>query len=126
MEESSNDTTDLNRSRWSPLQGYKKNELARRYAIFYTGASISGALGGILAGAITGNLDGAGGLEGWRYLFLVRRIFACWYELFTHLVTCFIVIFSSSDRGGGDSPYRHCISLRPAGFPKQHVVDQRG
>jgi MFS family permease len=51
---------------------YRKNELATRFALYYTASAFSGALGGLLAGAITGNLDGKGGLSGWRYLFLVR------------------------------------------------------
>ncbi|KAJ9101263.1 hypothetical protein QFC21_003482 [Naganishia friedmannii] len=51
---------------------YRKNELARRWALFYTGSAVSGALGGILAGAITGNLDGKGGIAGWKYLFLIE------------------------------------------------------
>jgi MFS family permease len=50
---------------------YRKNELATRFALYYTASAFSGALGGLLAGAITGNLDGKGGIAGWRYLFLV-------------------------------------------------------
>jgi MFS family permease len=50
---------------------YRKNELATRFALYYTASAFSGALGGLLAGVITGKLDGKGGLAGWRYLFLV-------------------------------------------------------
>jgi MFS family permease len=45
---------------------YRKNELARRFAVYYTASALSGALGGILAGAITGNL-GTPSFQGWRW-----------------------------------------------------------
>lgn len=50
---------------------YRKNELATRFALYYTASAFSGALGGLLAGVITGKLDGKGGVAGWRYLFIV-------------------------------------------------------
>jgi MFS family permease len=53
---------------------YRKNELATRFALYYTASAFSGALGGLLAGAITGNLNGKGGIAGWRYLFLVSNL----------------------------------------------------
>lgn len=52
--------------------GYKKNELAKRFCIYWTGSPASGAFGGILAGAIIGRLDKAAGLAGWKWLFIVR------------------------------------------------------
>ena len=49
---------------------YKKDEQARRFSVFYSAAVLSGAFGGIISGAITGNLDGAHGIRGWRWLFV--------------------------------------------------------
>jgi len=49
---------------------YKPAEQARRFSIFYSAAVLSGAFGGIVAGAITGSLDGARGVAGWRWLFV--------------------------------------------------------
>jgi len=49
---------------------YKKNEQSKRFAVYISAAVLSGAFGGILAGAITGGLDGSHGLEGWRWLFV--------------------------------------------------------
>jgi MFS family permease len=53
---------------------YKKNEQSKRFAVYISAAVLSGAFGGILAGAITGGLDGAHGLEGWRWLFIVEGV----------------------------------------------------
>lgn len=51
---------------------YKKNEQSRRFAVYLSAAILSGAFGGLLAGAITGGLEGSGGLRGWRWLFIVE------------------------------------------------------
>jgi MFS family permease len=40
---------------------YKKNEQSKRFAVYISAAVLSGAFGGILAGAITGGLDGVHG-----------------------------------------------------------------
>jgi MFS family permease len=53
---------------------YTKAELGKRFAIFYTAAVLSGAFGGILAGAITSNLHDAHGIAGWRWLFIIEGV----------------------------------------------------
>ncbi|KAF3352638.1 hypothetical protein VdG1_08804 [Verticillium dahliae VDG1] len=53
---------------------YTKAELGKRFAIFYTAAVLSGAFGGLLAGAITSNLDDAHGIAGWRWLFIIEGV----------------------------------------------------
>jgi len=61
---------------------YRRYELSRRFAIYYTATAVSGAFSGLLAGVITSNLDGARGLSGWRWLFLIEGVGAtfcgCW------------------------------------------------
>jgi MFS family permease len=52
---------------------YKKDEQSKRFAVYISAAVLSGAFGGVLAGAITGGLDGVRGLEGWRWLFVSRH-----------------------------------------------------
>ena len=49
---------------------YKKSEQSKRFAIYYSASILSGAFGGLLAGAITKNLEGAHGIRGWRWLFV--------------------------------------------------------
>ncbi|KAK5112805.1 hypothetical protein LTR85_011139 [Meristemomyces frigidus] len=51
---------------------YKKHEQSKRFAVYISAAVLSGAFGGILAGAITSNLEGAHGLRGWRWLFIIE------------------------------------------------------
>lgn len=50
---------------------YTKKQLAFRTAILYSGSQIGNAFGGLFALAIL-ELDGAHGLEGWRWLFIIE------------------------------------------------------
>lgn len=50
---------------------YKPNEQAKRFGVYISAAILSGAFGGIIAGAIEQHLDGKCGLPGWRWLFIV-------------------------------------------------------
>ncbi|WVN90862.1 uncharacterized protein L203_106105 [Cryptococcus depauperatus CBS 7841] len=52
-------------------QFYTKEQMALRTAILYCGSQIGNAFGGLFALAIL-ELDGAHGLEGWRWLFIVE------------------------------------------------------
>ncbi|KAK4936973.1 hypothetical protein LTR10_022283 [Elasticomyces elasticus] len=53
---------------------YRKYELATRYAILYTSVPLAGAISGLLAGLITEYMDGAGGIAGWRWLFILEGL----------------------------------------------------
>ncbi|KAK5941613.1 hypothetical protein PMZ80_005561 [Knufia obscura] len=53
---------------------YRKYELATRYALLYTSVPIAGAVSGLLAGVITEYMEGAGGIAGWRWLFILEGI----------------------------------------------------
>ncbi|KAH8788371.1 major facilitator superfamily domain-containing protein [Diaporthe sp. PMI_573] len=50
---------------------YPRQELQQRLAIFYTASAFSGALSGLLAFGVA-RLDGARGIAGWRYIFLIE------------------------------------------------------
>ncbi|KIR53420.1 nicotinamide mononucleotide permease [Cryptococcus gattii Ru294] len=50
---------------------YTKKQMALRTAILYSGSQIGNAFGGLFALAIL-NLNGAHGLKGWRWLFIVE------------------------------------------------------
>ena len=51
---------------------YKKTEQSKRFAVYISAAVLSGAFGGLLAGAITGGLEGVHGIRGWKWLFIVE------------------------------------------------------
>ncbi|KAF0319185.1 vitamin H transporter [Colletotrichum asianum] len=53
---------------------YRRGEQSRRSAVFMSAAILSGAFGGLLAGAITSGLEGAHGIRGWRWLFIVEGV----------------------------------------------------
>ncbi|CAK9436317.1 uncharacterized protein LODBEIA_P08750 [Lodderomyces beijingensis] len=50
---------------------YDKKTLASRNSILYAGSLISSAFSGLLAAGIL-EMDGLGGIEGWRYLFIIE------------------------------------------------------
>lgn len=52
---------------------YKKSEVLVREAIFFSAASMAGAFSGLLAAAIS-QMDGVGGYEGWRWIFILEGL----------------------------------------------------
>lgn len=56
---------------------YKRCELGRRYSLYYTAVAISGIFGGLIAGGLIDKLDGARGIAGWRWLFIVEGAGTC-------------------------------------------------
>lgn len=60
---------------------YKKSELGRRYSIYYTAVALSGMFGGLIAGGLLQSLDGARGLAGWRWLFLIEGAGTCFVSI---------------------------------------------
>lgn len=55
------------RSSW-----YTRQELSHRIAWFYSGSSLANAFGGLIGAGVLGNLDGAHGIAGWRWLFIIE------------------------------------------------------
>lgn len=52
---------------------YKRHEFQRRYTIFFTSAILAGAFSGLLAYALE-YMDGVGGYEGWRWIFIIEGL----------------------------------------------------
>jgi len=51
---------------------YLPTELGKRASVFLSSAQLGGAFGGLVAGGVMSNLEGARGLRGWRWLFIVE------------------------------------------------------
>ena len=52
---------------------YKREESQKRFAVFWCSVLIAGAFGGLLASAIA-TMDGIGGLENWRWIFILEGL----------------------------------------------------
>ncbi|QKX57591.1 uncharacterized protein TRUGW13939_04709 [Talaromyces rugulosus] len=52
---------------------YRRSDLAIRIGLFYTAASLSGAFGGLLARGLV-EIGPRGGLEGWRWIFIIEGL----------------------------------------------------
>lgn len=52
---------------------YKRSELLLRQSIFFSAASMAGAFSGLLAAGIS-KMDGVGGYEGWRWIFILEGL----------------------------------------------------
>ncbi|KAF2736390.1 MFS general substrate transporter [Polyplosphaeria fusca] len=50
---------------------YTREELAKRIAVMFAAGQGAGAFGGLLGSAVLGGMEGKGGLEGWRWLFIL-------------------------------------------------------
>lgn len=53
---------------------YRRHELQMRIGLFFSAAAMSGAFSGLLAAAIV-QMDGVGGLTGWRWIFILEGLF---------------------------------------------------
>jgi MFS family permease len=56
---------------------YRKHEQSKRFIWWLSAAILAGAFGGIAAGAIADSIDGAHGIPGWRWLFIVEGVATC-------------------------------------------------
>ncbi|PPJ55828.1 hypothetical protein CBER1_01610 [Cercospora berteroae] len=65
---------------------YKKNEQSRRFSVFISAAVLSGAFGGIIAGGITGGLEGRYGIRGWRWLFIVEGVATVGWAIVSYFI----------------------------------------
>lgn len=65
---------------------YTRKELAHRIAWFYSGTSLANAFGGLIGAGVIGNLSGAHGIAGWRWLFIIEGSITCGVALISIFV----------------------------------------
>lgn len=51
---------------------YTRAELSVRIAWFYSGSSLANMFGGLIAAGVLNDLEGAHGIQGWRWLFIIE------------------------------------------------------
>ncbi|KAG6843473.1 hypothetical protein H0H93_000873, partial [Arthromyces matolae] len=64
---------------------YRRRERSWRVAIFFGGAALAGAFGGILAYAI-GKMEGVGGRRGWEWIFILEGILTIAVSLLAYFI----------------------------------------
>ncbi|KAG6854666.1 hypothetical protein C0991_003314 [Blastosporella zonata] len=64
---------------------YRRRERSWRVAIFFGGAALAGAFGGILAYAI-GKMEGVGGRRGWEWIFIIEGILTVAVSLLAYFI----------------------------------------
>jgi sugar phosphate permease len=52
---------------------YTRKELATRIVVLYSGNILATAFAGLIAAATFASIDGAHGLQGWKWLFIIER-----------------------------------------------------
>ena len=64
---------------------YKREEAQRRFTLFFGSATLAGAFGSLLASAIQ-TMNGARGLSGWRWIFIIEGIATCFMSFIAYFV----------------------------------------
>ncbi|OAL03030.1 MFS general substrate transporter [Phaeosphaeriaceae sp. SRC1lsM3a] len=77
---------------------YKRQELGFRAALFFSAAALAGSFGGLLAAAIT-QMDGVGGYQGWRWIFIIEGLITVFVGIF-----CWWMVFDFPDTASFLSP----------------------
>ncbi|KAI8628740.1 major facilitator superfamily domain-containing protein [Xylariaceae sp. FL1651] len=102
---------------------YTRYELGRRYGIFYVIGSVTSAFSGILAFGII-HLEGAGGLRGWRWIFIIEGIVTillgiAGYWLLWHFLSdkerAWVIRRVNADRGDVATPKFELLKFLGAG-----------
>ena len=65
---------------------YKRTEQSKRFAVYISAAILSGAFGGLIAGSIAEGLDGAHGIRGWKWLFIVEGAATIGWAIIAHFI----------------------------------------
>ncbi|EEU43615.1 uncharacterized protein NECHADRAFT_94941 [Fusarium vanettenii 77-13-4] len=97
---------------------YLPNETQTRIAVFYTASALAGAFSGMLAAGIA-QMDGIGGLEGWRWIFLLEGI----VTVLLGVVTYFWLIDSPALSSGWLEPDEvRYLELRQRADPSRRAM----
>ncbi|KAK5655709.1 hypothetical protein OQA88_5642, partial [Cercophora sp. LCS_1] len=65
---------------------YTGKELGKRASLFMTASLVGGAFGSLIAGGVIKNLDGARGIAGWRWLFIIEGVITIFVSFFATMI----------------------------------------
>jgi MFS family permease len=65
---------------------YTRAELTRRISWFYSGNALANMFGGLLGAGILGSMEGAKGLAGWRWLFIIEGTLTIFFAILSIFV----------------------------------------
>ena len=102
---------------------YKKEEQSKRFAVYISAAILSGAFGGLLAGSITSGLNGAHGIHGWRWLFLVEGAATMGFAL---IAVWLLPDFPATTSNKKFSPAEKELAIRRLQLTEQQVRTEDG
>jgi hypothetical protein len=76
---------------------YTRREFAVRVALLYSGLALGQAVSGLIAAGVFAGMDGAMGLAGWKWLFIIEGAGSAFFA-----ITAFFVLpnFPTSPNGG--------------------------
>src|SRR5688572_30944582 len=76
---------------------YTRREFGLRVALLYSGLVLAQAFSGLIAAGVFAGLDGAMGLAGWKWLFVLEAVGSAFFAL-----TAFFILpnFPTSNNGG--------------------------
>ncbi|GIZ42057.1 hypothetical protein CKM354_000533700 [Cercospora kikuchii] len=60
---------------------YNRAELTARVAWFYSGVSLANMFGGLIGAGVLGNMEGALGIAGWRWLFIISGAITVFFAI---------------------------------------------
>ena len=99
---------------------YVRYELQKRYAGYYLLGMVASAFSGILAYGLT-QMEGVGGLQGWRWIFIIEGIFTCVVAILTYM---FLLEFP--DREAQSKPRWAHLSEAECNFTLRRLTIDRG
>jgi MFS family permease len=79
---------------------YTRRELALRTAVLYSGLVLATAFSGLIASGVLSHLDGARGIAGWRWLFIIEGAGSFFAALFA-----FVLLPDYTDSKTGSTPW---------------------
>ena len=65
---------------------YRPDEQTKRALAYTSSVMLGGAFGGLLAGAITGGLEGSRGFRGWQWLFIIEGIITIFWGILCYFL----------------------------------------